>query len=120
MSERKSERTFEGKSGGRSDPGGDAPTCPLPREQVIDRYFLEHRQKVLDVAAFLDRLERAAPAEAEMGEDYRIEALGRALDVLRDGRPHRARRVLETLSDSSDAPAASAASLGPATGAPRA
>jgi len=88
----------------------------MTREAVIDRYFLEHRQKVLDVAAFLDRVERASPACQE--DDYRMRALHRAMDILRDGQPQRARRVLETLSDTSTEPAESAKELGPATGAP--
>lgn len=93
-------------------------TCPLTRERVVDRYFLEHRQKLLDVAAFLDRVERAAPATTDGERDHRIEAMRRAVEVLRDGRPQRARRLLETLSDPSEEPAASAKDLGPATGAP--
>ena len=38
----------------------DAVTCPLTQRQLIDEYFMEHRTKVLDIAAFLDRLDRAA------------------------------------------------------------
>ena len=30
-----------------------------PRSAVIDRDFLEHRAKLIDLAAFLDRCERA-------------------------------------------------------------
>ena len=93
-----------------------AATCPLSREQVIDRYFLEHRQKVLDVGAFLDRLERAEAQSAK--DDPRIRALHRAIEVLQDGKPDRARRILETLSDPTTEPAASAKALGPACGAP--
>ena len=91
-------------------------TCPMTREAVIDRYFLEHRQKVLDIAAFLDRVERASSAREE--DDYRMRALHHAIDILRDGQPQRARRVLETLSDTTTTPAESAKALGPATGAP--
>lgn len=96
----------------RTTPGA----CPLPREQVIERYFLEHRQKVLDIAAFLDRVDRAVPDAGSPAQDHRIHALLRAIDVLNDGKPHRARRVLEVLSDPTGSPAPGAA--GPATGAP--
>ncbi|MFN5744372.1 MAG: hypothetical protein ACK5A1_22570 [Planctomyces sp.] len=34
--------------------------CPLSREQIVAQYFLEHRARLLDIAAFLDRLDRAA------------------------------------------------------------
>ncbi|MFW6058736.1 MAG: hypothetical protein ACODAQ_01055 [Phycisphaeraceae bacterium] len=91
-------------------------TCPLSREQVIDRYFLEHRQKVIDIAAFLDRIDRAAPTGA--ATDPRLTALHRAMDILRDDQPERARRILETLSDPTIDPADSADALGPAVGAP--
>ena len=73
-------------------------SCPLPREQVIDRYFLEHRAKIIDVAAFLDRVDRAAPT-SESAEDFRMVAFQRALMILSDGRGERARRVLDLLSD---------------------
>ena len=38
-------------------------TCPLTSQQVVDFYFMEHRAKLLDIAAFLDRLERAGGSE---------------------------------------------------------
>ena len=70
---------------------------------MVDLYFFEHRAKLIDIAAFLDRLDRApAPAGAE--EDFRTDALRKAIDILRDGRPERARRVLELLSDHSSQP----------------
>ncbi|MEY2726186.1 MAG: hypothetical protein RLZZ458_2053 [Planctomycetota bacterium] len=73
-------------------------TCPLSRAQIIQQYFLEHRAKLLDIAAFLDRLDRATPA----GEpDFRESALRQALTVLTDHQPHRAARILHLLSDHS-------------------
>ncbi|MSR29581.1 MAG: hypothetical protein EXS03_08425 [Phycisphaerales bacterium] len=76
--------------------------------EIIDQYFLEHRAKTLDLAAFLDRHDRAAKAEglasAEASKDVRVRALLRALDLLRDGHPERARRILELWSDHSTAP----------------
>jgi hypothetical protein len=82
------------------------PTCPATREQVTDLYFMEHRAKLLDLAAFLDRLERAPSSGT--GDDFRVAALRRALAILSDGRPERARRVLELLSDHSTDPIATA------------
>ena len=72
-------------------------TCPRTQEQVINMYFLEHRAKLLDVAAFLDRIDRAQPGTA--GSDFREAALKQAIGILIDGESHRARRVLELLSD---------------------
>ena len=79
------------------------PTCPMPRDAVVDRYFLEHRAKLLDVAAFLDRLDRSeAPDDAD--EDFRVEALQRAIALLIDEKGERAKRVLELFSDPTDTP----------------
>jgi hypothetical protein len=89
---------------------------PMTRSKVIEAYFMEHRARLIDIAAFLDRVERAAPDAP--GEDFRLAALARAIDVLRDGRPQRARRVLELFSDHSTEPIASAAGMKGAHGAP--
>jgi hypothetical protein len=97
---------------------GNANSCPLSRAKVIDRYFLEHRAKVLDVAAFLDRVERAAPEAGAKGrEDFRVAALRRAIAILGDGRPERAKRILELLSDPTEPPIASAKGMKGAHGA---
>ena len=74
-----------------------ANTCPQSREQVVNMYFLEHRAKLLDVAAFLDRIDRAQAGVAD--NDFRETAMKHAIAVMIDGEPHRAKRVLELLSD---------------------
>jgi hypothetical protein len=85
------------------------PALPLSRESVIDRYYLENRAKVLDVAAFLDRVDRAAAADGSTApEDFRLRSLHAAIAVLLDGEPERARRILELLSDPSTEPIAKA------------
>ena len=74
---------------------------PLTKQAVADLYFLEHRAKVLDLAAFLDRFDRAAgPGD----DDFRVHALKAAVTLLLDGKPERARRVLELWSDRSSEP----------------
>jgi len=92
---------------------------PISRESVIDRYFIEHRAKVLDVAAFLDRVDRAASSTGEDGvglDEFRMRSLRAAIAILLDGRPERARRVLELWSDPSTDPIEKAPMKG-ATGA---
>jgi hypothetical protein len=83
---------------------------------VIDAYFMEHRGKVLDLAAFLDRVDRAEPSTAVGDEDFRMSAMRRAIGLLLDGRPERSKRILELLSDPSAEPIAAAGVKG-ATGA---
>ena len=55
-------------------------TCPLTQRQLIDEYFMEVRAKILDVAAFLDRMDRSVDRNAE--DDFRMVAMRQALQVL--------------------------------------
>lgn len=91
------------------------PTCPAPRSKVVELYFLEHRAKLIDIASFLDRLDRATPDGPD--PDFRVEAFRRAMAIVGDGRPERARRVLELLSDRTTQPIQSAAGMKGAFGA---
>lgn len=85
---------------------------PLTREQAVDMYFMEHRAKLIDIAAFLDRVERSGSGE----DDFRMVAFRDALALLSDGQPERAKRVLDLLSDQSTEPIEKAPGKG-ATGA---
>jgi hypothetical protein len=80
------------------------PTCPLSGPQVVELYFMEHRAKLLDLAAFLDRLDRAGLPTGN--DDVRVRALRRAIPLLLDGTGDRVRRILELLSDHTTAPIA--------------
>lgn len=80
---------------------------PLDREQLIQLGFLEARARVLDVAAFLDRVQRADPAAgASMDalQDDRVRAILDAMKLTLDGQPERARRLLDLWSDHSTEP----------------
>jgi hypothetical protein len=71
----------------------------MNRQQLLDLYFLEARSKLIDLAAFFDRLDRAG------GEpDFRVKALTRALEELKPAAAPRAERVLLSLSDPSIQP----------------
>ena len=71
----------------------------MTRQQVLDLYFMEARAKLIDIAAFLDRVERA-DGEA----DFRHAAYINALKQLSDGQAQRARNVLLSLSDPTKEP----------------
>ncbi len=66
----------------------------MTRQQVLDLYFVEARSKLIDLAAFLDRAQRADGAD-----DFRLQSFRAALGHLRSRGPDRARRVLASLSD---------------------
>jgi hypothetical protein len=59
-------------------------------QAVLDREFLEIRARVLEVAAALDRLDRA---DGPPAGDPRVAAVGQALDVVRSADGDRAERV---------------------------
>jgi len=73
----------------------------MDRQQLLDLYFVDARARLIDIAAFLDRLERAEPPE-----DFRTEAFRRALKELDKPGADRARRVLLALSDPTRDPVA--------------
>lgn len=77
--------------------GAHPGTCPLTQRELIDEYFMEQRVKVLDLAAFLDRLERAR--ELDAGDDFRLRSVRAALDVLAGGAGDRVQRVQMIFSD---------------------
>jgi hypothetical protein len=71
----------------------------MTRQQVLDLYFMENRAKLIDLAAFLDRVDRA-DGEA----DFRLEAFQQALRELGGRQPERAKKVLLALSDPTTEP----------------
>lgn len=83
----------------------------MSREQVLELYFMEARSKLVDLAAFLDRVERA-----EGADDYRMAAFRQAVQELQSVQADRAKRVLLALSDPTREPLA-AATTKAATGA---
>lgn len=70
------------------------------KNDILDLYFMDARSKLIDLAAFLDRVERQ-PGEA----DFRIDAFSDALAAMltAEGTP-RTEAVLKSLSDLSTEP----------------
>jgi hypothetical protein len=66
----------------------------MNRQQLLDLYFMDARAKLIDIAAFLDRIDRA-----EGEADFRYAAFRKALNELDRGEPVRAKSVLIRLSD---------------------
>ena len=83
----------------------------MTRQQVLDLYFMDARFKLIEIAAFLDRVERSKGED-----DFRIEAFRKALKELGKGDSEKARSVLMTFSDPTTKPIAKASVKG-ATGA---
>ena len=74
---------------------------PTASPAIVDHGFIPVRAKLIEVAAFLDRVERH-----KVAGDFRCAALRDAAELLVDGKPERARRILEKLSDPTTEPEA--------------
>ncbi len=72
----------------------------LSAPEVVELYFLETRCALLDIAATLDRLDRAAETSAP-GDDPRVSQLYQALELLADRATSgdRVERLLQLFSD---------------------
>ena len=79
----------------------------MTRQQVLDLYFMDARSKLIDIAAFLDRVDRG-----EGEPDFRLDAFRSALAELQLDEPVRARSVLLSLSDPTVEPIAKAPGKG--------
>jgi len=77
----------------------------MTKQQVLDLYFLDARHKLIELAAFLDRVERASGQE-----DFRLKSFRAALIHL-DGKKKKARAktVLLAFSDPTTKPIVAAA-----------
>jgi hypothetical protein len=77
--------------------------CPLTTREIVDEYFVENRTKLLDIAAFLDRLDRSADGK-DPGLDFRVRAFRRALGILNDTDSSRVLQLQMLLSDPTTEP----------------
>ena len=75
----------------------------MTRQHVLDLYFLDARHKLIDIAAFMGRVERAKGEE-----DFRMNNFREALNELRKGKTERAEKVLLSFSDLTNEPIAAA------------
>jgi hypothetical protein len=59
-------------------------SSPLSPKELVDEYFIENRTRLLEIAAFLDRLDRTDPSYG--AKDFRMKAFVEALEgLLRPG-----------------------------------
>ena len=62
----------------------------MPALDVLEREFLESRAKLLQLAAFFDRLDRG---EGGVADDPRLKKLHEALEILQQSQPNRAEEL---------------------------
>ena len=75
------------------------------RKNILDLYFLHARSRLIDIAAFMDRVDRA-----DGDRDFRYEAFCKALKALDSDESNRAEKVLLAFSDPTNEPVSVAAS----------
>ena len=80
---------------------------PPTSVNLVDLGFMDSRSKLIDLAAFLDRVQRAGQEG-----DFRVQALKNALTLLSQDKPQRAKDVLLSFSDPSVEPIAKATMQG--------
>ena len=66
----------------------------MTRNELLDLYFMDSRAKLIDIAAFLDRVDRGT-GEA----DFRLASFREALKQLAGDKPARTEAVLFSFSD---------------------
>jgi hypothetical protein len=76
---------------------------PPTHVNLVDLGFMDSRSKLIDLASFLDRVQRAG-----QDGDFRVQALKNALTLLSQDKPQRAKDVLLSFSDPSTEPIAKA------------
>jgi hypothetical protein len=74
---------------------------PMNARELIDEYFIENRTRLLEIAAFMDRLDRTDPAR---GGDFRIAAFSEALRILAGSSTGRLMQIQMLLSDPTTEP----------------
>jgi len=79
----------------------------MTRQQVLDLYFMDARFRLIELAAFLDRVDRG-----EGDADFRLAAFRNALRELDGNKPERAKQVLLAFSDPTTEPIAKAPGKG--------
>ena len=87
-----------------------APYSPMQAIDVLDTYFIENRSRILDIASFLDRIDRHEGVAAAKA-DYRYQALQTILRLLSASETGRTKAIQMALSDPSPEPLDSALGL---------
>ena len=73
-------------------------SSPQSARQILDRHYLETRSKILDLAASLDRIDRAA-ADGSVQDDPRLAKLRSGIQLLLSTGTNRAESVQMLVSD---------------------
>ena len=77
-------------------------STPLGAKELVDEYFIENRTRLLEIAAFLDRLNRIDPGYLE--RDFRMNSFHAALSALTARGIDHVQEIQTVFSDPTDEP----------------
>jgi hypothetical protein len=89
---------------------------PMSAKEMLEVYFLENRARLIEIASFLDRIDRAKNSETGKA-DFRYKAFKRGLKILLESEGNRTKAIQINFSDLSREPRKSAVGLKGAYGA---
>jgi hypothetical protein len=75
-----------------------ASSGPMAAKQALDLYFLDNRARMLEIAAFLDRIDRY-PGASEAMSDYRYRSFLKALKIIFESKQDRTIKIQQLFSD---------------------
>jgi hypothetical protein len=75
----------------------------MTAHQALDMYFLDNRARMLEIAAFLDRIDRCPDWRAAQN-DFRYQAFVQCLKLILESAKDRTARVQHLLSDPTSQP----------------
>jgi len=87
-----------------------APYSPLKAPEILDLYFIENRARLLDIASFLDRIDRHEGAELAKC-DFRYQAFIKCVAAVLNTPGSRTKAVQLLCSDPTSEPLESAVGL---------
>ncbi|MBI4844431.1 MAG: hypothetical protein HY809_08940 [Nitrospirae bacterium] len=76
---------------------------PMQAKEALEKYFLDNRARMLEIASFLDRIDRYS-GSPEAKEDFRYKSLMKALKIILESEDERTKKVQLFFSDLSSAP----------------
>jgi len=79
-------------------------------EEILDLYFIENRARLLDIASFLDRIDRYGETQKAKG-DFRYRAFMAAIKILTEAKGERTKKIQLLFSDQTTTPVDSARGL---------
>ncbi|MEO5970824.1 MAG: hypothetical protein ABIQ95_12930 [Bdellovibrionia bacterium] len=79
----------------------------MEAHKILQRYFVENRSRLIDIAAYLDRIGRSNDFD-QVKEDFRWIAFKKSLQVLLSEEQNKVEKIQEILSDPTQEPLESA------------